>query len=96
VVQESTMRRAKQMLYERGFYHEDVDGKAGPAMEEAVLSFQRSARLPLSGRLDLQTLAALRLLPGRGVENPPLRPFNGSPVPGREGARPVYRGVWVY
>jgi len=92
VVQESTMRRAQQILAERGFYRDALDGAPGPAMEEAVLSYQRSARLPLTGRLDLQTLAALRLLPGRGPGNPPLRPFNSQ---GGDAPRQVYRGVWV-
>jgi len=92
VVQEGTMRRAQQFLADRGFYREPVDGAPGPATEEAVLTYQRNARIPLTGRLDLQTLASLRLLPGRGVGNPPLKPFYGT---GTSGSRPVYRGVWV-
>jgi peptidoglycan hydrolase-like protein with peptidoglycan-binding domain len=96
VVQESTLRRAQQILGDRGFYHDAVTGQPSPALEEAILTYQRSARLPLSGKLDLQTLAVLRLLPnGRGPGNPPLKPFNpqaGGPDPA---SHPVYRGVWV-
>jgi peptidoglycan hydrolase-like protein with peptidoglycan-binding domain len=99
VVQESTVRRAQQIFAARGFYRDTIDGRPSPAMEEAVLSYQRSAHLPLSGRLDLQTLSILRLLPGAGrPSGVPLKPFNGPegdgvPVPSRPG--PVYRGVWV-
>ncbi len=91
------MRRAQQVLADRGFYRDPIDGQPGPATEEAVLGYQRSARLPLTGKLDLQTLATLRLLPGGGRGNPPLKPFNGPDggQPPRTGARPVYRGVWV-
>ncbi len=101
VVQESTLRRAQQALTEKGFYRDPIDGQAGPATEEAVLAYQRNVRLPLTGRLDLQTLSSLRLLPGSGRGNPPLKPFNGADAggpaggPGRNSSRPVYRGVWV-
>ena len=92
-LQEQTVRRAQSLLASRGFYRDQVDGDPGPATEEAILAFQRASRLPLTGRLDLQTLSHLRLLPGRGTGNPALRPFNTSPdEPPR---RRVYRGVWV-
>ena len=93
VVQEQTVRRAQTILASRGFYRDAVDGDAGPATEEAVLSFQRRSRLPLTGRLDLQTLSSLRLLPGRGPGNPPMKPFNEAPDHGTR--QQVYRGVWV-
>lgn len=91
-LQQQTVRRAQALLRERGLYRDALDGDAGPATEEAILAFQRSARLPLTGRLDLQTLAQLRMLPGRGPGNPSLRPFNAAPD--RPPQR-VYRGVWV-
>ena len=83
-VQEQTLRRAQSLLAQRGFYRDDIDGLAGPATEEAVLAFQRSKRLPLTGRLDLSTLSELRLLPGRT----PIKSF--TPTQPR-----VYRGVIV-
>ncbi len=93
IVQESTLRRAQQALAQRGFYREAITGIPGPALEEAVLTYQRSARLQLSGRLDLQTLASLHLLPVRGGSgNPQLRPFYPQ---GADAPRQVYRGVWV-
>ena len=85
-VQEQTLRRAQSLLAQRGYYRDAIDGEAGPATEEALLTFQRSKRLTLSGRLDLATLSELRLLPGRA----PIKPFNAP----SSGAR-VYRGVIV-
>ncbi|HEY2343052.1 MAG TPA: peptidoglycan-binding protein [Chthoniobacteraceae bacterium] len=95
VVQESTLRRAQQILADRGFYRDAVTGQPSPAMEEALLTYQRSARLPLTGKLDLPTLSVLHLLPGRGPGNPPLKPFNPQAENSDPGSRPVYRGVWV-
>src|SRR6202000_1430954 len=56
VVQEQTFRRAQRVLSARGFLREAPDDRPGPQTEEALLSFQRSSGLPLTGRLDLQTL----------------------------------------
>ena len=66
-----------------------IDGLPGPATEEALLSYQRSLRLPLTGRLDLETLSNLRLLPGR----PPM-PVRGTVRMPSNGPR-VYRGIIV-
>lgn len=93
VVQEQTIRRAQTLLASRGFYRDAIDGDPGPATEEAILTFQRASRLPLTGRLDLETLSELRLLPGRGSGNPALKPFHSSPQPP---PRRVFRGgIWV-
>lgn len=83
-VQQSTLRNAQKFLRGLGFYREAVTGQPGPATEEAVLGYQRFIRLPLTGRLDIETLAAMRLLPGRG--GAPVRPSRGQPL----------RGVLVY
>lgn len=85
-VQEQTLRRAQALLAQRGFYRAAIDGESGPATEEALLTFQRSKRLALTGRLDLATLSELRLLPGRA----PIKPFN-APLSGQR----VYRGTIV-
>ena len=84
-VQQRTLRNAQATLASRGFYRDIIDGLPGPATEEALLSYQRAARLTLTGRLDFATLSALRLLPGRAV----LR--RGEPEPTQR----VYRGIWV-
>jgi peptidoglycan hydrolase-like protein with peptidoglycan-binding domain len=94
-VQQETLRRAQTFLTDRGFYREPVDGLPGPATEEALLSFQRNVRLPLTGRLDLQTLGELRLLPGRGLSNPPLQPFYPNNASRDYPPRRVYRGIQV-
>ena len=87
-VQAQTIRRAQAILMNRGFYRDALDGQPGPATEEALLTYQRNQRLPLTGRLDLQTLSVLRLLPGR---TPPRPTYTEAP---RTQPR-VYRGVIV-
>jgi peptidoglycan hydrolase-like protein with peptidoglycan-binding domain len=79
-VQQSTLKRAQKFLRELGFYRETVTGEPGSATEEAVLSYQRFIRLPLTGRLDIETLAAMRLLPGRGGF--PMRPIGSRTLRG--------------
>lgn len=89
-VQAQTLRNAQTLMARRGYYRDRIDGRPGPATEEAVLTFQRSAGLPLSGRLDLQTLSELRLLPGR-ASNPPVRRFDSR----EDRPTRVYRGIWI-
>jgi peptidoglycan hydrolase-like protein with peptidoglycan-binding domain len=79
-VQHSTLRSAQIFLRGLGFYRDPVTGQPGPATEEAVLGYQRFIRLPLTGRLDIETLSAMRLLPGRG--GAPMRPARGQPLRG--------------
>jgi len=101
-VQQETLRRAQAYMAGRGFFREPVNGLPGPATEEALLSLQRFARLELTGRLDLDTLAYLRLLPGHGnfeTNRPQLQPFypnNAVRVyPPDYPPRRVYRGIQV-
>ena len=91
-VQVSTLRRAQSLLARGGFYRNAVDGQPGPATEEALLRFQRRQHLVMSGRLDLETLSAMSLLPRRSDEMA-ARPFT-LPKGSRYGPR-VYRGVWI-
>ena len=91
-VQESTLRRAQALLASRGLYRDAIDGAPGPSTEEAILNFQRSARLPLTGRLDLETLSTMRLLPGRAPA--PLKGF--VPEQRQTSGVRVYRGIWVH
>lgn len=87
-VQEATLRRAQRLLASRGLYREVIDGAPGPATEEAILGYQRTARLPLTGRLDLETLSQMRLLPG---------PSQVKRVPqNRETtSQRILRGIWI-
>lgn len=94
-VQQDTLRRAQSILANRGHYRDVVDGLPGPATEEALLSYQRSARLTLTGRLDLDTLNELHLLPGSNRNAGEVG--NGGTQFGFEfhTGRHVFRGVWV-
>ena len=89
-VQRNVIVSAQIALARRGLYREEVNGIYGPAMELSVRAYQARAKLPVTGRLDLQTLAALRLLPQ------PRQPFydpsrrRWRPPPG-----PPVRGEWV-
>ena len=89
-VQRNVIVSAQIALARRGFYHEEVNGIYGPEMELSLRAYQARAKLPITGRLDLQTLAALRLLPQpRGpFYDPSHRRWRGPPGP------PV-RGEWV-
>jgi peptidoglycan hydrolase-like protein with peptidoglycan-binding domain len=62
-VQRNVIVSAQIALARRGLYHEEVNGIFGPAMEFSLRAYQARARIPVTGRLDLETLAALRLLP---------------------------------
>jgi peptidoglycan hydrolase-like protein with peptidoglycan-binding domain len=86
-VQAGILRRAQNKLLRQGYYDQDPDGRPNALTVEALTNFQGFNRLRRTGRLDVETLAALRLLPGnlRGypagsVEDGPRRaagPYGG-------------------
>ena len=90
-VQRNVIISAQIALARRGLYHEEINGVYGPAMEFSLRAYQARAKLPVTGRLDLQTLAALRLLPQprepfydpshRRWRHPPGPPIPGEWVP---------------
>jgi peptidoglycan hydrolase-like protein with peptidoglycan-binding domain len=90
IVQHNVIVSAQIALARYGLYRQQIDGIYGPAMELSICAYQSQTRLPVTGRLDLETLAVLRLLPG------PQRPFYDPywprlrPPPG-----PPVRGQWV-
>lgn len=53
------LAKAQAKLAGLGYYHGPVDGNYGPATAQAVQQFQADNNLPVSGRLDLKTLASL-------------------------------------
>ena len=87
-VQRNVILSAQIALARYGLYREQIDGIFGPAMELSLRAYQSQTRLPVTGRLDLETLAALRLLPG---PRPPfynpyrqrMRPLPGPPIRGQ-------------
>jgi peptidoglycan hydrolase-like protein with peptidoglycan-binding domain len=93
-VQRSTLKRAQVRLAREGFYRGAVDGQPGPDTQRAIAAYQRDADLSPSGRLDMDTLTDMNLLPTRRAVFPaPASPyeFDEPPVVGRR----VYRGIWI-
>ena len=87
-VQRNVIVSAQIVLARYGLYREQIDGIYGPAMELSLRAYQARTRLPVTGRLDLETLAALRLLPGprQQFHNPyrqRMRPPPGPPIRGQ-------------
>jgi peptidoglycan hydrolase-like protein with peptidoglycan-binding domain len=85
-VQHNVVISAQIALARRGLYRGEIDGIYGSAMELSLRAYQARTRLPITGRLDLETLAALRLLPRprAPVYDPSrkrMRPWPGPPVP---------------
>lgn len=62
-VQQDILSRAQIILLRQGFYRDEVDGLYGPAMNFALQNYQTRFGLRPSGRLDVETLASLNLLP---------------------------------
>src|SRR5881392_3711657 len=87
-VQRNVVLSAQIALARRGLYHEEINGVYGPAMEFALRAYQSRTGLRITGRLDLETLAALQLLPGGRA--PMFYPPRRRARPG-----PPVRGEWV-
>ena len=83
---------AQVILMRGGYYRSGIDGIYGSGMEFSLRAYQSRVGLPVSGRLDMETLSALRLLPGqRALEfRPPRRVWSGRPI------EPPVRGEWVH
>lgn len=90
-LQQETLKRAQWRLVHERFYDGAVDGIPGPGTSQAIVMFQGIYRLPQTGRLDINTLGAMRLLPDqrRVVVQPYYDPYFGGP-------QRVYRGIWVH
>jgi peptidoglycan hydrolase-like protein with peptidoglycan-binding domain len=86
-VQRDVIVSAQNILARRGLYRGAFDGNVSPDLEFSLRAYQARARLPVTGRLDLDTLAALELLPGARapIYVPRRRPSREAPV----------RGEWI-
>jgi peptidoglycan hydrolase-like protein with peptidoglycan-binding domain len=85
-VQRRVIIDAQRSLARRGLYHNEINGIYGPDLAFSLRAYQSRVGLPPTGRLDLETLAAMELLPG--------------PPPGLRGPRrvlrePPVRGEWI-
>lgn len=56
VIYETILRRAQQMLSERGYYKGTADGKFGPATQKAIRKFQKEKKIAVTGLPDQRTL----------------------------------------
>jgi peptidoglycan hydrolase-like protein with peptidoglycan-binding domain len=86
-VQRNIVVAAQNVLSQRGLYRGPLDGMVGPDFEFSLRAYQARVHLPVTGRLDLQTLAALELLPGGG------RPVY---IPHRRPPQEPVRGEWIH
>ena len=90
-VQRDIVIAAQIALARRDLYHDKITGVYGREMEFSLRAYQSRTGLPVNGRLDLETLAALRLLPGprhpfydpsrRRMRRPPAPPIPDDRVP---------------
>ena len=87
-VQQKVVADAQRILAHRGLFKSEIDGVYSAALQFSLRAYQSRVGLPASGRLDLETLAALELLPR--VHTPVFNP--GRPVGPVE---PAVRGEWV-
>jgi len=86
-VQRNVIVSAQMVLARRGLFRKEIDGRYGPDFEFSLRAFQSRVGLPITGRLGLETLAALELLPGANA------PFY---APRRRIWRePPVRGEWI-
>jgi peptidoglycan hydrolase-like protein with peptidoglycan-binding domain len=85
-VQRDVIVSAQNILVGRGLYRGPIDGSFGPEFEFSLRAYQARVKLPVTGRLDLGTLAALELLPGGN------RPVY---VPRRHPSQEPVRGEWI-
>lgn len=78
---------AQSLLARAGYYRSGIDGQFGPGTAAALLAFQSRSGITPNGRLNMETLSALGLLPGQhGPRLQRRRPLL---------RRPVYRGQWI-
>jgi peptidoglycan hydrolase-like protein with peptidoglycan-binding domain len=71
-VQRDVIASAQSALLRLGYYRDEIDGVYGPGMNFALRNYQARLGLAPSGRLDVETLASLSLLPEQR-----RRPFRG-------------------
>ncbi len=89
-LQQQVVADVQFQLMRKRLYRSGVDGVFGPDTEFALRAFQAETGLAVTGRIDMDTLAALQLLPNqRGNYRGPRRvyPARRPPV--------ILRGEWI-
>src|SRR5437899_1949930 len=89
---DSAVQQAQEALKAQGYYFGESDGVFGPNLEFSLRAFQSRLGIPPNGRLDMDTLAALGLLPGQRGRTPMEIPHRRI-VPSEE---PPVRGEWIH
>ena len=91
-LQQRVVVGAQTLLRRRGFYKGVSDGIFSPNLEFSIRAFQSRLGIVPNGRLDMDTLAALGLLPGQNGRTPMEMPRRRV-VPAEE---PPVRGEWIH
>jgi peptidoglycan hydrolase-like protein with peptidoglycan-binding domain len=91
-LQQRVVVGAQTLLRRRGFYRGVSDGIFSPSLEFSIRAFQSRRGIVPNGRLDMETLAALGLLPGQNGRTPMEMPRRRV-VPAEE---PPVRGEWIH
>lgn len=89
-VQRRVIFGAQTLLARQGTYRGMIDGEFGPGTSAAVRAYQSRFGIAQSGRLDLETLGALGLLPGQrapGMGVPRGRMYGRPTIAPRPGER---------
>ena len=79
-VQADVLRRAQHVLAREGFYDGPANGLPDDLTVDSLAHFQGVNRLRKTGRLDVNTLGLLRLLPGRQSVGPREREGGGPNI----------------
>lgn len=77
-IQENVLYAVQGELLRRGLFSGVIDGRLGPATSNAIIRLQQYEGLPVSGRLDNETLDDLRAFPGQR-NGPPEENFRLRP-----------------
>jgi peptidoglycan hydrolase-like protein with peptidoglycan-binding domain len=91
-LQRNVVLGAQTLLRRFGFYQGDLNGVAGTGFQFSLRAYQSRLGLPPDGRLDMQTLAALGLLPGQHRRSMAMP--RQLPLPSQF-AQPPVRGEWI-
>lgn len=75
-VQRDVIVSAQTILMRQGYYRDEIDGIYGPGMNFALRNYQARYGLMPTGRLDVETLASLSLLPEQRRRRAFRRPFH--------------------